>query len=691
MPTTCLVKKSVIFLVSCAFFLLMQGIAVSDDAADIPEESVSSPVDFSPELWERARTALKYGNDKKAAALFLLIYQKYPESELAEESLWWSIQIQQVLKLTTPQGDWDSINALYRRFVIDFPDSSLIPTAYYNVGLSYYRMGYFRESLGYFNLFLEKFPDSEFSLQALYLRGKALLRIGKIEEARKISNELVKNADKNIRSIGLAGIGDVQFSQGKFHEAVKTYESLMTKAPSFHYENPEILNSLGKAYLEIGDVKKGREKLFYFLNLVDESFMKTQVLFDLAENYYDNGEDAVAQDLYAKIIDNGDPGDKVVIMSRFRQAQYIDDPEKKQLKWQKRGDLSDPAGDRYYNDVLDKYQSEPIAQDARYGLFMRFVARQDFDNALDAGTGFLENDTVPGRKDNSSRISGEILMYLVQELLKREEYEKIYDLYSSQHRHVAAYGNGRLLYYVGKALESMNLLDQAAVVYYRALALPLTDEEKSDLYFRRAEVYLAKGDIEAAERLLKHLRKIYRDSDEIGEVYYLSGKLEERKDRFPEALEYYGKAVQKPEYEERKIVYSQSQLRLLFQLEKHEQAFDALELFNRENWLPPEELQGWYSRLGGAFVKRQAPRLAVKAYEAALGEGLPQDSETAQAAQFHLGEIYFSLGEKEKSLEYLKTALAGPAELWSRLAGERLKQDRIDKTLLKVGSILEGK
>lgn len=338
--------------------------------------------------------------------------------------------------------------------------------------------------------------------------------------------------------------------------------------------------------------------------------------------------------------------------------------------------------------MLDQYYSDEIAQDARYALIFRHWARKEYDQAYDLGKPFLRYDHAVDRGREVEEIMGRILELRVEKLLQEKEYKKIYQLYQNEYFYLKKYGRGRLLFLVGRAFEELTLYDKAAVVYYRALALELTEPEKIDLYLRRAEVYLAINDLKAAQRLLKYLRQIYGKDKAIGEIYFLSGRLREAQDRTPDALEFYIMAAAEPTFPDRAAAYCDSSLRLLLKLKRFEEAEARLLWYQQKKYLVGTKLQYWLGRLGDELRETGDAQGAARVYKAAVTENMDLIGEQAQKIYLHYGDVLFALGEKEESLASFKKAAAGKNQRLVKLAQARLDERDIVQGISEVKAAL---
>ncbi|MGV1099444.1 tetratricopeptide repeat protein [Thiovibrio sp. JS02] len=631
-------------------------------------------------LWQEAQAAATAGELAEAADLYQRYYEGFRESDKAEEALWQAAQLAKRQAQEGPSPDWERVRNLFRMFSTDFAESARAAEAYFEVGYAHYQMRFFREALIYFKLFGDRYPKSPFLDKALYWQGRTLLQVGRAPEAAEVFQRLEKSAkEPDLRAEAAVGIGNWLYAEGKYPEALARLQEVMRAHPSYYLKDPEVLYDLGLVYQKLGKEKEAQRYFYHYLNLIENLKRKHEVIFDLAESYHRQGDNASAQSLYRRIVEEGSPADRPVVLAQFRIAEYFDDQERALSKWQKRNDLGDPAGDRPLLAVVDGFHGEPIAQDARRGLFIRYRARDQFEQAFEVGKSFLRNDEAGVRPGEKVDFANTVLLYLGEGLFDRKQYEKLYQLYVGEHRHVNTLDNGRFLFLVGRALEAMKLYEQAAVVYYRALALPLTPEDRRDLYYRRAEVYLILKNHAAADRLLTYLRDIYANGKELGEVYYLSGRLSEAKGRKAEALDYYARAASVLTFPEKKAEYAEARLRLLFAIGSYPEVASSLEAYGRQQWLGPEPLQAWYKRLGDTLGGAGDAGGARTAYLAGVAAGMPQENKAAQQMHLKLGEMFFKDRQMEQGRAHLEKAKAGPDKLLGKRAQERLNQIEINQ------------
>ncbi len=628
-------------------------------------------------LWQEALQSRKTGADKDAASLFFRFYEKYPEAERGEDALWYSLILQKSLALQSVNPDWLALKEGFRRFITEFPQSSHLSQAYFEVGMSFFRMHYSREALTYFRLYAKRCPRGERVDEARFMQTRCLLDIGKLDEAGEVFRQLRQSSKKVFRLRGQAGEGHIFFARKEYHAALGVYLKILRHNPQFYVDDPALLYRMGIANLNVGNEEEGRRDLFTYLNLVEKPSSRLEVLFEIAESYLREQNKQAAQKLYFRIVETGGEDGREVVMSRFRLARFREADEEKRKE-----------GDQPFQSVLDQYYSDEIAQDARYSLIKRHWGRQEYDRVYDMGKPYLRYQTDPVRAEEVAELMGRILVLRVEDLLKKKKFEEVYQLYHREYVYIKKIKGGRLLYLIGRAFESMGLYDQASVVYYRSLALELSDEDKIDVYLHRSEVYLAKNDLPAAQRLLKYLRMVYVDEKIVGEFYSLSGRLREAQGRPDDALVFYKMAAASPAFNEKKGIYGGDYLRCLFQLNQVDEVEQILAEYRKTAYLTSVDLQRWYGQLGDTYRTVGDLQAAGKAYSSALDETMPRKGEQAQKMNLHYGDVLVSLGKTFDSINYFKRAAAGKNPLLKKIALARLEELDINQQAAEVGGLV---
>ncbi|MCJ7603336.1 MAG: tetratricopeptide repeat protein [Desulfobulbaceae bacterium] len=645
-------------------------------------------------LWQNANKDFQAGKNQEAAGFFLQYYKQYPDSPRAEEALWKSANLQanlqRQLALDRPDADWEKVQELFRSFTINYPQSPHLPDAYYEVANAYYQMRFYREALTYLGLFINRFADSPRSNEALYMKARIFLQIGRLEDAAEVYRELGQSGDEVDKLRGQAGLAHIDFANGKYHDALGGYLKILKKRPSYYIDYQELLHNKGLANLRVGNLQEGRKDLLQYLNITGDHASRLDTLYELAESYMADGDRQMAKRFYEQVIEEGEKDERVaVLMSRLRLAQEASAVPETQ-RADKKEKVVSPEDDKPFQDVLDLHYQDPSSQDARFEMVRRYWERKEYDQAYNMGKAYLRFETVEAEKKEVVDIMGQILARRMNGLFQDKKFAAIYQIYKDEYPYVKLYGRATLLFLTGRALEEMGLYRQAGVIYYRAMALELTDEEQLDLYIQRVQTYLADNDIKSAQRLLKYLRKIYAADAGMGEVCSLSGHLREKQNRSKDALKFYQIAVEKPTFAEKKNIYAADYLRLLLELDEILEKAAILDTFQRGNWLTPQELQYWYGKLAERYWKDNNLEKARDAYLAAVAEKMPQNNETAQMLQLNLGDVLLLLGKRDEAKAHFRRALEGANSLVKKLAQQRLTQEDINRAMADTEAVMKN-
>ncbi len=671
------------FLVASLVVLLPNSVKAEDSPAIHPA------IPTADQLWARAEVAGDKGDYKKSAILYLRLNEYYPDDERGESALWKSGQLYKKIAEASADPDWEQVRDVFRKFPINYPKSSHAGEAYLELGKAHFKMRFLRESLMYVNLFLQRYPRSPLRPQGFYWQARTLFEIGKNRKAETIFKKLITGADITLSHQASFALVDLYFAEAKYKSVLAVLAKIVDEIPAQSPVYLEVLKSQGLALVHLAsrdEIKKGRKLLYYYFNVAKSPKYKQRVLFALAESYYRAADQQTAQRLYGVALAQEVKSDKISIFCRFRQAQYRDDPNRKLKKWQRKEKVGSFDDDPYLA-VLDNYSHDPIAQDARLALVARYMARKDYQRVYELGKIYISKGK--GRKVAEVYESlGKVLILRIEQLLAQEEYSKVYELYRKEYRYVSEYSDGRLLFLVGQALESLGLYDQASVVYYRALSRKLSDKDKMALYLRRAGVYLVSKDLVAAERLLKYLRGEFSGDMEIGEIYFLSGRLRDLQQRHGEALAFYGKAVQIAKLADNRGRYALVHLEKLLGIGKVDTTASLLAEYRKKNWLHGVRLQEILGRLGDVYYQNKDYILAQEVYLPALAKGMPQKGERVQVMRLNLGDIYCRQGKSKQCLDYFKQASVGENERWNKVAHERIKQSEIELAVQEVKGTL---
>ena len=628
--------------------------------------------DSSESLWAHALSLQAAGHGRDAATVFRQYYELHPEGAHAEEALWLVAVIGRDVAMSRNDADWSKVREVFRDFTISFPGSAHLAESYFEVGNAYLQMGFYREALPYYGLVIRRFPRAEIRPRAMIAKARCLLMVDRADEAAALYEELGAVIDPLFVE---AGAAHRYFVEDAFHDCLALFLKIQRQNQEFHIHDPEMLRVMGISYLRVGNEEEGCRSLQHYLNLVARSAFRHDVLFELAESYNRQGHKDLAAKWYDQALAASREQGQVAVFSKFRLAQYEE----------KKTPPADPGNDVPYEAVLDTDVAGDIGQDARLELIRRYWQRQQMVEVYDAGKIYLAHS---GAKPGAEEVQGKMCRVLAgrfADLLKEEKYEDVYNSYQEEHLHIKACKQATVLIRTGQALEELFLYDEASVIYFRAMALAMSEEEKEELYLRRASLYLINKDVVAAQRLLKYLRRIYSGKNNIGEIFSLSGRLRHLQNRPEEALEFFRMAAERPSFPARRGGYADDYLKALAWAGKVGDLARQLARFNQAGWLAKEKLQYWYGQAGDLYRQHRQLNQAKKSYETALAIDLAGNDAFRQQLMMSLADVLTSLEQFAEAARYYREVMAGNDQLLVAQARQRLGQQKINQLTGKLG------
>lgn len=623
-------------------------------------------------LLDQAFSLQSAGRGSEASNAFRKYYEKYPGQPYGEEALWQAAVISRDLAAGRGDADWSRVRELFRDFSISFPQSAHLAEAYFEVGNAYLQMGFYREALPYYGLVIRRFPQAQIVIQAMMAKARCLLMVDRADEAAALYEELGASLDSHFVE---AGVAHRYFAEDAYHDALAIFLKIQRRNQDFHLLDPELLRVMGISYFRVGNEKQGCRSLQHYLNLVARSSFRHAVLFELAESYQRQGKNDLAAKWYDQALAaSGDQGE-VAVFSKFRLAQYEEEKTPSAAR----------SNDLPYEAVLDTSVASDISQDARLDLIRRYWQRQQMAEVYDAGKIYLAHDGAkPAAKEVREKMC-HVLADRFANLLKDGKYEDVYNDYQAEYLYIKGCERATVQIRAGQALEELFLYEQAAVIYFRAMAKDMTGEEKDDIYLRRARLYLVNKDVEAAQRLLKYLRRIYNGKNIIGEIFLLSGRLRQLQNRPDEALEFFRMAAERPALLSRRGIYAEDYLKALAGAGKVGEFDRQLSRFDQAGWLGKEKKQYWYGQAGDIHRQQKQLKAARKAYETALDIDLAQDDSQRQHIMLSLADVLTSLGRFSEAAGYYRQVMTGADKLLVAQARQRLRQHEINQLTGKLG------
>jgi len=385
--------------------------------------------------------------------------------------------------------------------------------------------------------FLRKYPDSPLRVRALYLLGYLQAAMGQpYDSVFQLANLREAAGDAGYyRQLGLLLRAEVELATGRHAEALATLAAETWPAPlATHGQRLR-----ADALFDAGRYGEARQAYAALAPAIKAWGVFPQSLARLAEALYRKGEYAAAARRYAELVqvaaNTAEQG-----LATFGHARALiragsTDEGLSLLRTVAKDHAHDEGGQRAH---LLLYDEEVLAAPAEKG----FMHIQDYQRmGVDGATrelreeaafkhvllalahspdvtslGFLEEFIRQHRNGRfyelAEALLNEVLPTMIREQMRREDYFGALSLVE-KYRHLLLVSGVRpeLLIELGKALQTMGLLDKAANVYLYMLEAYRNRPEEERFYQPLLDILIAKGEhqriVEYADRYLERFAK----------------------------------------------------------------------------------------------------------------------------------------------------------------------------------------
>ncbi|MDD4179878.1 MAG: transglycosylase SLT domain-containing protein, partial [Candidatus Margulisbacteria bacterium] len=165
------------------------------------------------------------GKYKNAIAAMNKVADKYPESGLADNALYWAAYYQEI------DGDKNGALKAYYDMITRYPYSDSVSAAVWRIGKIYYWGGDFKNAATYLHM-AQLYPPGEDSPRCYFFEAKALERQGNQAAALDVYKKLTERYDhtyyayraqEKLRSAGVSAL-QTPFSGEEFSEAISSLD-----------------------------------------------------------------------------------------------------------------------------------------------------------------------------------------------------------------------------------------------------------------------------------------------------------------------------------------------------------------------------------------------------------------------------------------------------------------------------------
>lgn len=236
---------------------------------------------FLTTRFDEAERFFKLGRFEQAALMFRNIFNFAPESEIGIRANFRSAdafyRFQRNVDTKVENGELKVIqeykSAINSALVADM-GFDYIPRAYYNIGRNYLALKFWEDAFNYFEIILNKYPESPYSKNAIFHQGVIHLNMERYEKSIEALERFVEESAKNPNIYAAYyKIGEAQFQLKRYKDAKRNFDKAWSLNAAYMKKDPELMFHMGEAYFENQDYHTARALYEQLLDLYrNESF-----------------------------------------------------------------------------------------------------------------------------------------------------------------------------------------------------------------------------------------------------------------------------------------------------------------------------------------------------------------------------------------------------------------------------------
>ena len=240
------------------------------------------------------------GEYDKAIAAYRDILKDYPDSIYND-------YIQYQIALTwLKSGNTDSAIVALRKLIKEFPESQMIDDANYYLAVIDFQKGDFVSAREQLELFRNRYKDSGFRHQALFLLGETLLNLEEYRSAVDVFAQLLKDNDvaDSLRQKSEYEIANAYHQMGQEKEANKRLSDFVARYPDSSL-TPNVLFEMGEASRQSRDNASARKYFERLIRNYPENEFAGEAYIAIGETFLSDGNKSSALRSFRQARENG--------------------------------------------------------------------------------------------------------------------------------------------------------------------------------------------------------------------------------------------------------------------------------------------------------------------------------------------------------------------------------------------------
>lgn len=367
-----------------------------------------------------------------------------------------------------------------------------------------FQRGFYKEAAGEYRSYLEKYPDGEQAVSALYRLGEAAYAAHDYEAALKAFDQLLaRKPEGEIIERATLSRAEVLYFLKRPADAAMALESLSGEGSSGE-TRARALYYLGKVNAESNNVEAAEANFKKLIEVLPDSPFVPYARYQLALVYLARGNHEEAATTLSTVAQSG-ADESLRAEARFRAAEAFD-----QIGWF-------DAAVQAYDQLKKDFPGSAYAERAEYGYIWALYHAGKFPESAAAAQEFLK------RKADSPQAPG--MKYLLGNCLQQQKrYDEAMAVYKQiRVDHPKSEFAPRAQYKIAWCLNLAGKLEEAKAEISSFLQSP-DPKMVGDAAFLLGAIMVSLGDYENAYEEFRLVSEKYADSDFGAEALYKGGE-----------------------------------------------------------------------------------------------------------------------------------------------------------------------
>lgn len=500
--------------------LFLSKNAYEDELYDVTENQLNRFLTLYPDSKYVDEAILFLGktnflqNEHESAKKFFSDLYSDGEPRFREEALYYLVEI------SLKQKDYKKCGEHCSLFIEQYPQSAFMVYVIYAEGASAYYLKDFVVARKVFAELSNKFPKDQLATVSEFFIAKSLFESGQYDQsAEKLQLFIDNYPDSNLINDAIFWLAESFYQLKNFNKSAVSFEYLKKKGVENDWMDVAVYH-LGRSLIEIGESKSAAKLFEDWLEAYPESYLMGDVLFDLANIYYRDGNYKPCGQAASRILDGNFRLDNISFVWYLKAKAALELGEY---------DLSE----RSFMSVLQHSPDENLLGSVYFGLGCCKYRRNLFEESILFFQQGILKTTDNEIKSKCSISIGDAYFELKNYEIAIESYRKVLEFL------IKSSVSDRTLFQIGRSQFYLFRFDEAIDSFMRVVNDYPETELKDSVQYAIGWTHFSAGDNKKALEVFERLITDYPQSDTREYALLYAGICSYNEGEYEKALAFY--------------------------------------------------------------------------------------------------------------------------------------------------------